>query len=116
MKPIFTALMLMLAASASAQTPTFKLQWDQSEALATVQGFQYTLKVDTQAATTATATCVTQGTGTRCTTPLPTMGSGTHTLQLTAFGAGATVPADPLSVQAPSKASGMIITVTITIP
>jgi len=107
---------LLLATTAQAQTPTFKLQWDQSEALATVQAFQYTLKVDTNAATVLTPTCTVQGAGTRCTAPLPAMGSGSHTLQLTAFNGFGSTPADPLTGVAPSKATGMTITVIITIP
>lgn len=118
MKPLILACVLALVAvTASAQTPSMKLQWDQSEPLATVQGFQYTLKVDTAPATVIPATCVAQGTGTRCTTPLATFPSGsTHTLVLTAFNGFGSQASDPLTGVPPSKASGMTITVTITIP
>lgn len=114
---LITALAFVLfAASLQAQTPTFKLQWDQSEPLATVQGFQYTLKVDTSTPTLLTPTCTVQGASTRCTAPLPAMATGSHTLQLTAFNGFGSTASDPLTGVAPSKASGMTITVIITIP
>lgn len=107
----------LFTATLQAQTPSYKLQWDQSEPLATVQGFSYTLKVDANPATSLTPTCVTQGTGSRCTAPLTPLPAGTsHTLTLTAFNGFGSQAADPITGTPPSKASGVTITVIITIP
>lgn len=118
MKPLILACVLALVAvDVVAQTPSYKLQWDQVEPVATVQTYSYTLKVDAAPAVNLTATCVATGAGTRCTAPLAALPAGsTHTLVLTAFNGFGSSSADPLTGVPPSKASGMTITVTITIP
>lgn len=109
------ALLGIGSSTASAQTPTFKLQWTQPEAVAVVQQFQYTLKVDTAVAVALTPTCVTQGTGSLCAAPLAAMASGSHTLVVTAFN-GFGSAATTLAGAPPTAPAGMTITVTISFP
>jgi hypothetical protein len=76
-----------------AQTVNKTLGWNQGEPLAQVQGFVYTVKIDTGTPTVTIATCVAAvppATGTKCTTPI-SFPAGPHTITLTAdngFGTG----------------------------
>lgn len=109
---------LLLAIPLQAQTATSKLIWDQPLAtghtFADVQAYAYTLKVDNGTASLVTATC-TAGTPIRCTTPLPALPSGAHTLTLTAtngFGSASSA----LSGAPPLGPVSVSVTVTVTIP
>ncbi len=116
MKRLIIALALLASAStAYAQTVVFKVSWDQSEPLTVVQGFQYTLKVDSAAPTVVVPTCATKGAGTTCSAPLPTLTSGPHTLTVTAFNGFGSTASDPLSGQPPSKPA-VSVTVTVSVP
>ena len=112
------SVVVLLASTAFGQTPSRKLQWDQSEALATVQGFSYTLQLDAATPSALTPTCVVQGTGTRCTAPytIPAnLPAGNHTLTLTAFNGFGQASAT-LTGTAPSAPISVSVTVTVTIP
>ncbi len=116
MKRLILTIALILSTSiVSAQTVTFKISWDQSEALTIVQGFQYTLRVDSAPPSILTPTCATKGAGTTCSAPLPTLTSGPHTLVVTAFNGFGSTASDPLSGQPPSKPV-VSVTVTVSVP
>lgn len=114
-------LSLLVAIPAMAQTVTFHLAWNQTDATPAqiTSGYQYTLKIDTGTPTTVTPACVAAippAIGSQCTSILPTLSSGPHTLTLTAYNGFGSTPSDPLSGTAPSKPIGVSVTVTITIP
>lgn len=110
---------LLVASSAHAQTPSFKLGWNQtlgaSETFASLASYQWTLKIDANAATVVTATCV-NGTPPSCTAPLPAMTPGTHTLVLTAFNGFGSAASAPFTGGPPQTPVIVSVTVTVTIP
>ena len=104
------------SAQVLAQTPSFKLAWDQPETLAITQTFQYTLKVDNGVATALVPTCVAKGVSSACTAPLAAMSSGSHTLLLTVFNGFGSTAGDLLTGGPPSKPLSITVTVTVVIP
>lgn len=79
---------LLIAASASAQTTTAKLGWDQQllagQTIADLQAAVWTLKIDAGAPVVVVTTCVAGTPNPLCTTPLgPFVTTGTHTLIIT---------------------------------
>ena len=102
---------------ASAQTATWKLAWDQPEALATVQTYNYTLKVDTGAASPITPTCSAvsgqPGILTTCSAPMPVLAQGPHTLVLTATNPFGSVSAPGLNGAPPSVAVSVRVVIVI---
>lgn len=119
MKPLISALValfVLIAPRLDAQTSTHRLQWTQADVATVVdaQALVYWLKVDAAPASQTPQTCVAASPGVTCTTPLPVLASGTHTLILTVdngFGmASATLtggsPAAPTNVK-------IVITVTV---
>lgn len=117
-KILLTLLFLLISHSSFAQTTSFKLAWDQG--LATghtytdVQGYVYTLKVDTAAPILVAATCV-NGTPIKCTTPL-SLPSGPHTLVLIVTNGFGTASSTPLNGVPPIAAVSVSVTVTVVIP
>lgn len=104
---------LLAAQGLAAQTPTFRLGWDQAEPVAAVQTFKYTLKVDNGGPVNIAPTCVAKApSGTSCTFLLSTTGV---TYLLTAWNGFGSAAADPLTGLPPSKPTGVTVTVTVTI-
>lgn len=114
-----SGLTLALSASmsgAAVQTAGYKIQWEQPEGLAQATANQYTLRIDTAAPLTVVPTCVfVSASSARCTTPLPTLATGPHTLTLTALNAFGSASSDALIGTPPGKPGNVIITINITI-
>lgn len=114
---ISLALTLAMAQLGWAQTPTFRIQWDQAEVASITQSYQYTLKVDSGTATLITPTCVVltgvPGQNSRCTAPLPVLTSGQHVLVLTAFNGFGSASSDPLAGGPPSRPVNVTVIVIV---
>lgn len=113
------ALALLAATTLSAQTVVSTLKYDSADPVATVQGYQTTLKIGAAAAQTISPTCVAKsGPGfiTECTAPVPgPVPSGTqYTLTLAnATGLAATTITQG---QGPASPTNVVITITVTVP
>lgn len=115
------ALLLLISIPASAQTVTFKLSFNQPiaapETYASLANYQWTLKVDALAATVATVTCVAPvapATFSVCTTPLPTLANGNHSLVVTAYNGFGSAASAPFAGGTPQSPTITSVTVTIT--
>lgn len=115
-RTIFLLGLLTLSGSiASAQTKT--LHWDQpSTTVAEAQALAYTVKIDTAAPVTVAQSCALVNGLTHCTTPLPALTSGTHTLIVTATNAFGSTPSSPLSGSPPSAPINITVVVTVQVP
>lgn len=102
--------------STTAQSLAFKLQWTQVEAPNVAQGYAYTLKVDSAAATPLQPACLAQGTGSLCTAPLQSLTTGTHTLVVTSVNGFGSASSQPLIGSPPGAPGSVTVTVTITGP
>ena len=110
---ILTVVILFaLAVSSFAQTPSYTMLWEHTEAPAVVNAFTFTLKTGTAAAFAVIPTCTANGTGSRCSLPLVTTGT---TYVLSAYNGYGTSSATHTGVP-PSGPAVITVTVTITIP
>ena len=111
-------LMLGISVPVVAQAPVFKLAFDQplasGQTYADVQGYVYTLAVDSAAPATLTVTC-TDGAPIKCTAPLPAMPSGPHTLTLTATNGFGSASAAPLMGAPPAMPVTVKVVVVVTV-
>ena len=106
--------LLLSVVSASAQTVTRTLNWNQPNAtLAEVQGYTYTTQVDAAPPVITKPSCV-AGTPVTCTAPI-TFASGPHTITLTAINAFGQASAS-LSGAPPSTPISVTVTIAVTIP
>lgn len=95
-----------------AQTPSYRVQWDQPEPVATVQAYQFSFKQGTAAAVMLAPTCVANGAATRCTAPVA---QGSGPIVVTAFNGFGSAASAPLTGSAPGVPSGVTVTVTVTV-
>ena len=113
-------LVLSFATVVSAQTPTFRLGWEQPGVFTDIQGYKYTLKIDTGTPVAVTPICVARSGAPSpladCTSPMPALTSGPHTLTLTAWNGFGSASSDPLAGAPPARPVAISITVTVTIP
>lgn len=121
MKPthVFAVLacLVALAPAVVGQTPVWRLQWDQpAPTLAEAQGYLYSVRVDTQAPTSLTATCAGTAPAKLCSAPLPPLTSGPHTLVLTATNAFGSASSAPLAGAPPLPAINVTVIVQVTVP
>lgn len=116
MKPLLIAAFVLVAVSAQAQVSTHKLQWTQADVadVATAQSLSYRLQIDAAPATVVSQTCVAGAPGVTCTTPLPVMASGAHTLILTVDNGFGTASAT-LSGTSPAPPTNVKIVITVTV-
>ena len=107
--------MLLLASSVSAQTSV--VSWTQPNATVTeAHAYIYRLSVDSGPPAIVTAVCALVAAATECRTPRPPLGSGPHTLTLTAEnGFGVSAPAT-VSGQPPSTPITIRITIEVIVP
>jgi hypothetical protein len=108
---------MLTGSSTSAQTTTWKLTWDQPEAPAVANGAVYTLKVDAAAPSPLTVVCVAAvgvpGMLSTCTSPMPTLSNGSHTLVVTAANAFGSNASAPLAGAPPGTPFQLRITIQI---
>ena len=117
MKMLLLVVLSLWPVLVEAQTPTFRLQWQQAEAIAEVQQFVYTLVVDQATPLPVVSKCVAAlPSGSTCTAPLPPLPSGPHTLVLSVFNGFGSAASDPLQGRPPVKPVSITVTVTITLP
>ena len=106
---------LLLSVTLRAQT--WSVIWTQPNATVTeAQAFVYRLSVDGGASSVVAVTCATVAGATECRTPRPALGSGSHTLTLTAEnGFGVSEPAS-ISGQPPASPMTIRVVIEITVP
>lgn len=112
---------IALPSAADGQTTTATLSWSQTETLATVQTFTYTLKVDSGSAVAITPTClaaVAPATGTTCANPFaptPPLTPGVHIIAITATN-GIGSATGVLNGATPSVPTQIKLIFTVTVP
>lgn len=116
MRRLFIAALLALVPlSLAAQTPSWKLAWDTTDALSVAQADQYFLQVNTGTPAPVTPVCVTQGSGSTCNVPLPTVKSG-DTVKITVFNASGSAQAQTTVGQPATTPTNIRITIVISVP
>lgn len=113
---VLTLALLLVAVSSQAQTATYKLGWDFTNALlADVQQYATTVKFGTAAPIATTPTCTQNGTTVSCiTVPLP--GPFVAPVVVTVSNAFGSTSSAPLNGSAPGSPINVKVTVTVTVP
>ena len=113
---VLSVIVLVLLGSPLLAQSTYRLQWEQPNAtLAQAQGYSYSLKVDAAAATAITATCA-GTTAITCSTPMPVLAAGSHTLVVTATNGFGSASSAPFPGSSPSAPINLTVIVNVTIP
>jgi len=115
-RSILVVLALLLAPALEAQVPAVRVQWDHTEAPALASTFAFTYKLDAAAPIPLTATCVANGTGSRCSAPIAPLAAGQHTIFVTATSALGSATSAPLTGASPSTPVNVTIAIVISIP
>lgn len=114
MKKIILSLAFLFCASLAQAQTTATAIWNQPNLLVDAQSYVYTLKVDTAAPITLTATCTTVNSAVQCSAPLTGwIGSVSHNLVLTASNGTVTASGAITTAPGPGVPTGTKVIVVI---